>query len=277
MATYRPDNGYGQRGSTVEGPYLADEEVKVEWQTFFTALADVLWSVDPDGVHYGFQPNGGRAYEAYLRRLEVPADEAKPADYEALGELWAIRERDGSLEVCGFLERRELLLTDILRASAEGYNTHDVTDVILAAPAGRGGDSGITDWVNFLGGLGLGLVTNAVSMALTGALSRVGLVVRTKREDVAISRLAVTWEARGIGSPYRLRRWIDKREEWSAVEVATRLSMSVQGTLRLLTALGYEPLRDDPDTFVRSQSKRALKHRKRWEQLETETGLFDVW
>ena len=278
VAPYRVDDGVRDRASTFAGPYLADKRLVVDRRLFFNTVSEVLWAADPGGISYPID-EGRRYSEAYVRRADVAPEVATPADYDPVTEIWAIRERDGAALVWGFMDpaRGDLEVAAIMRATAAGYNDHDYSDVIIGTQAGRGGDSGVTDWVNFLGNLNINLISNVIWVAIAAALAKVGIVLRSKKEDAEISRIAKQWEARGINSPFRLRRWIDKRTEWSAVEVTTRLGITVKGTLSLLTALGYEPLKEDPDTFVRSGRKTARKHRERWMKQETESNLFDVW
>ncbi|MFD4421611.1 hypothetical protein ACFWN7_08910 [Agromyces sp. NPDC058484] len=71
------------------------------------------------------------------------------------------------------------------------------------------------------------------SLTILTVVAKLGIVIRSKKEDAEISRIAKQWEARGISSPFRLRRWIDKKTKWSAVEVTTRLGVIASSSTRL--------------------------------------------
>ena len=257
-----------------EESYIADVRIGVD-KPFFESLVVLLNHVDPDGETFPHNPRGNRSSEPYVRAL---TDRSNPTaqQYKPLTRVWAIGEHEGTLSSWGFIDRRELLIADILRGSDAGYNAQDFRDVIIRGEAGRGGDFLHYDWASFLGGLGLGLATNFVQAFLTSAGSKVGMVIRTKREDARLAVVAKIWQQRGITSPYVLREWIDKQGELSVLEVARRLQIPAAGAAQLLGALGYEPARSNESTFIRSHRKKALRLRRRWEKQETTTGI-DAW
>lgn len=262
-----------QGESNLAGPYLVDQQIDVVRETFlFGSTQEVLNAADQAGAYR----QAHRRSELYVRPTAIPASTATLHDYHAVNEIWAVDER-GALFAWSFFDRRDLPVRDVLRATLDGYNHLDFLDVIIASPAGRGGDTTAFSWIEFFGGLGLGLATNIVWVTATRALARMGIIVRTKREDAEIARIAAMWVSRGISSSFRLRRWLEIKEQWSAVEVAQRLSLETEPALRLLVALGYEPLVDDPDAFVLGTGKRAKGRRSRWLKQETDSQIFGAW
>jgi hypothetical protein len=264
----------GRAGDSEEETYLADVRIEVD-KPFFSSLISLLDQVDPQGKTYPHSPRGNRSSEPYVRFLDVP-DRPAALEYEPLVRVWAVREHEGTLVSWGFIDRRELFIADILRATDAGYNTQDFRDIIIRGEAGRGGDYLHYDWASFLGGLGLGLTTGYAQSVITAVGSRLGMVVRTKRDDAKVAVVAKLWQQRGITSPYVLREWIDKQETHSPREVAKRLEITVEGAKRLLSALGYEPARGFEERFIRSHRCKAVKRRREWLKQETTAGI-DAW
>jgi hypothetical protein len=254
--------------------YLADTRIGVD-QFFFASLIGLLDQVDPGGDTYPHSPRGHRSSEPYVRNLDSSAEPAAH-HYKPLLRVWAIREHEGTLLSWGFVDRRELLISDILRATDAGYNRQDFRDVIIRGEAGRGGDYLLYDWVYFLGSIGLGLATNFLYAALTSLGSKVGLVVRTKKDDAKLALVAKQWQQRGITSPYALREWIDKQVRLNPGEVAKCLQLPVKDAKRLLEALGYAPASSGEVIYIRSNRRRPRRLRRRWEKHETTAGL-DAW
>jgi hypothetical protein len=259
---------------TAEETYLADVSIGVD-RPFFESLIGVLDRVDPKGKTYPLGPRSNRSSEPYVRTLGRLDEPAVPT-YGSLNRVWAIREHQGTLASWGFFDRRELLIADILRATDAGYNTQDFRDVIIRGEAGIGGDFFHYDWASFLGGLGIGLATGYTQSALTAVGSKLGMIVRTKRDDAKLAVVAKLWQQRGISSPYVLREWIDQQKAIGSSEVATRLQIRVEDAKKLLSALGYEPARGVEDHFIRSHRKKALKRRREWLEQETTAGI-DAW
>jgi hypothetical protein len=262
-------------GGSTEETYVADARIGVD-RPFFSSLIGLIDEVDPGGLMFPHGPRGNRSSEPYVREISESSEEETVLGYKPLLRVWAIREPEGTLSSWGFVDRRELLIGDILRASDAGYNTQDFRDIIIRGEAGRGGDYLHYDWASFLGGLGLGLATNFIQSVLTLLASRVGMVVRTKRDDAAMAAVAKRWQERGITSPYVLREWFDKSKSHSALEVARRLQLPTRTAIGLLQTLGYETIQDDADTFIRSHKKRAKKRRRQWKKQETQAGI-DAW
>lgn len=256
--------------------YLADREIEVEgWERLSSLVEDLLEEVDPDGFHYPAAHGRRGPVVVRAREVNTPVGDGR-AGYKWLQTAWWIDDRD-RLGRWTILRREDLPIGYAIRATEAGYNELDLRDLVIRRSEGFGGDYAVFDFATFFGSIGLNLASGMAADLLWRIGQLVGLNIRTKNADKQMATIAKRWEVRGIESPYMLRQWIEVKDSWDILEVSTRLQLESGPAYRLLSQLGYEPLKGNREIFVRSESRRARGNLKRWKKHETESGMLDAW
>lgn len=139
---------------------------------------------------------------------------------------------------------------------AEGYIKGDSRHIIIGTPGELGGgDLGIFDWVGFI-----------ASLEVFARFSVAGVrQVRQNAQLRNVRKIAEDWQTRGIEYPRHLREFIDTKGVWELAEVKKRLKLNDQYAIKLLTALGYEPV---DDLWKMTHSTGSIKKRKAWMRNE---------
>ncbi|QHN42679.1 hypothetical protein GII36_02300 [Candidatus Mycosynbacter amalyticus] len=139
----------------------------------------------------------------------------------------------------------------------DGYVKGSAYHVYVRVPDGLGALGGDTfDLIGFL--------DSSLSLGMLGYRGMIR--VWQFRRYRGLRKLVHNWkEKNGVRYPYQLREFLDEKGEWRLSEVKKRLALNEEYAVKLLAALGYEPVKD---SWRLTQSKQSIKHRSNWMKNE---------
>ncbi|TFD11516.1 hypothetical protein E3T26_12605 [Cryobacterium sp. TMT1-21] len=233
-------------------------------------IHEALDELDPDGsVVPKWNPSSSRMVACGVRRANVDATEATVGDYEVPNWTWSVRDNGILYGDSLSVGLSRFTFDDAARATEDGYNAHDYSDILLwKSDGGRGGDGAYVDVINFLLQHGVELGTGWAAAWLQAKFLKLR---RTRRADAKARLQVKKWETRGIPNPAMMRQWFETRSQWSVLEVAERLELVPYSSQRLLKALGYEPVTGAMDAWSLSARTKARKRRAKWLKSESES------
>ncbi|MAT17871.1 MAG: hypothetical protein CMF56_04815 [Leifsonia sp.] len=163
---------------------------------------------------------------------------------------------------------------DLDVAVEAGYVSAQPTQIVVRLQGGRGGDGPpLSDIVIWLLDHGVDIgITAVAEFAAYRLIRSARRRRRTSRADRHARFLASEWALRNISRPATLRLWIDTKGEWSASEVADRLTLSTKSAKQLLRAVGYEE--DALATWRPGTSRRSKRRRDVWLRDEDRSSLI---
>lgn len=172
-------------------------------------------------------------------------------------------------------------VVDLLRAAEDGYSDRDVLDVLVSQHHGGYGGGGdiASQWLTFLGGIGIGVATNLVTDGIKQTARSLLLRVRglrLRRVDPIAVEAAAAWEANGFEFVPELRGLFDKKSTWTEAEVARRLNVPTSTARQLLFALGHNP-QGTTGIWVRGSDPAAHRRRKHWLRQEFRRSMGPRW
>ncbi|MCA9323820.1 hypothetical protein KC992_01830 [Candidatus Saccharibacteria bacterium] len=136
-----------------------------------------------------------------------------------------------------------------------GYIKGDTTKIIVGLPEGLGAGEEIYDFIGFL----------ADVITVVGPSLAVVKYSKRKLNHRRIRRIVKKWAKNNIRYPHQIREFIDTKAEWSVGEVKKRLKLNEEYAIKLLSALGYEPV---GNSWRLTQSKSSIRIRKNWMRNE---------
>ena len=74
-------------------------------------------------------------------------------------------------------------------------------------------------------------------------------------------KIAEQWKEQGVKYPAKLREFIDVKAEWTLSEVKTRLKLNEEQAIKLLDALGLEPINN---SWRITHTNNSINKRKHW-------------
>ncbi|KQW08148.1 hypothetical protein ASC66_04225 [Leifsonia sp. Root4] len=241
-------------------------------------LASALSELDPEGAVVGFEPgvpgpSMRRPVRTHARLNSIDPDSATMSDYVYPDRIWLLDEsgRLGYNHRLEFHSRKTTILRRASNATDAGYNQEDFSDLLVTrSEGGFGGDSVWYDIASFLldQGVQIGLDATVGGIA-AWSVRRIGIRIAGSKSDKRARRTAREWEARGIGTPARLREFLELNAAWHLEEVCTRLDIAPLSGAQLLQALGYELRSDGSMLWQLGHHKSARKRREKWMKAET--------
>lgn len=93
------------------------------------------------------------------------------------------------------------------------------------------------------------------------AIPKLKKIILNWRFDKSARKIAKQWKEQGAIYPAQLREFIDVKAEWTLSEVKTRLKLNEEQAIKLLDALGLEPINN---SWRLTQTKNSINKRKRW-------------
>jgi len=138
-----------------------------------------------------------------------------------------------------------------------GYIDYKQNHIIVVIPEGLGATGGLDSIIEMTSTLASVV---GIGRAVISAPTFIKYVYRFFSERQA-RRLAKQWANQGIRYPFELREFLDLKAGWKLNEIKTRLKLNEQYSVKLLMALGFEPVSDE---WKLTHSKNSIRSRKRW-------------
>lgn len=200
----------------------------------------------------------GHGYFVAFYHPELQADALAAWPDFAYGPLYGVRD-DGTLVIDDH-SLAVISVGDLARAASEGYRSGDWRRLLVVPPEGLGGgEFTVPDLIRFMDDMGV----IAVSAAGVWRGGRWGTRRVRRMTDRDLRRAADAWRRGRIEAPEQIRAWIDRRPEWAADHVATRLSLPIVSAEELLRRLGFR-LEPRSGTWTRGSTRSAAQDRRRW-------------
>lgn len=146
---------------------------------------------------------------------------------------------------------------EIKELTEEKYVKGDPTKIYVSLPVGLGAPG--PDVFDFIG-----FMDSSLSLGLLGlhGLKRLTNILRYKK----LRQIVKNWQTKnGIRYPSQLREFLSEKGEWKLSEVKLRLGLDEEYAIKLLSALGYEPVKN---SWRLTQSDISVKKRKAWMRNE---------
>lgn len=197
--------------------------------------------------------NDRNAIAIYVSNKEITDGEIGYRE-SGFGVKYAINE-DGTIRVLSGFEPlyHDWTLSELQELIDNNYVKGDLSIIIAVIPVGIGatGWEAIFSWVDFMANT---LFLYTTTKSVFGKFKRLLI-------DWNIRNTVKLWISNGIKYPEQLREFIDVKGEWKLDEVKKRLKLSDEYAIKLLYALGFEPV---GDSWRITHSKKSITNRKRW-------------
>lgn len=173
-------------------------------------------------------------------------------------------DQDGHLVLDG-PELKRLTVGDWQRARVSGYYPGISEELVLVKPDGLGGPGEFAnDLLAFFRDINVNIVATVVAARLS---LRPIATWKQRQDDKRARRVLKGWHQKGIDGPDQIARWVDKKDSWTATEVAERLNITSKGAEEILEALGFE-FHQRRSAWVPGTSDAAIERRRRWDGRE---------
>lgn len=169
----------------------------------------------------------------------------------------------------------QLTIDKLDQLSNLGYINYKKDHVVIIVLAGLGASVDI-DHLNL--GIMIDFIKYVIlpSHTIITAIPKIKKIILNWRFDKSARKIAEQWKEQGAIYPAQLREFIDVKAEWTLSEVKTRLKLNEEQAIKLLDALGLEPINN---SWRLTQTKNSINKRRRWivnekkskEKLEQQT------
>ena len=171
---------------------------------------------------------------------------------------------DGSIRILDKVDniysQPQLTIDKLDQLSDLGYINYKKDHIVIIVLAGLGASVDIDhlnleimiDFVKYVILPGYTIIT---------AIPKLKKIILNWRFDKSARKIAEQWKEQGAIYPAQLREFIDVKAEWTLSEVKTRLKLNEEQAIKLLDALGLEPINN---SWRLTQTKNSINKRKRW-------------
>ena len=171
---------------------------------------------------------------------------------------------DGSIRILDKVDniysQPQLTIDKLDQLSDLGYINYKKDHIVIIVLAGLGASVDIDhlnleimiDFVKYVILPGYTIIT---------AIPKLKKIILNWRFDKSARKIAEQWKEQGAIYPAQLREFIDVKAEWTLSEVKTRLKLNGEQAIKLLDALGLEPINN---SWRLTQTKNSINKRKRW-------------
>lgn len=163
----------------------------------------------------------------------------------------------------------QISLNDLNRLLDLGYLRGRRGVIVTDLPEGRGGEGGLDfDLAAFLLDQGVDLgIEFARDVFIYRLVSPMLGRLRNSRRDRAARRVASEWKSKNLLYAWQLRELVDRKNLWSAEELAKALRVPKPAARRILKALGYQ--KNAAGKWQPGVNRKHRKRRDRWLAGET--------
>lgn len=154
----------------------------------------------------------------------------------------------------------QLTIDKLDQLSDLGYINYKKDHVVIIVLAGLGASVDI-DHLNL--GIMIDFIKYVIlpSHTIITAIPKIKKIILNWRFDKSARKIAEQWKEQGAIYPAQLREFIDVKAEWTLSEVKTRLKLNEEQAIKLLDALGLEPINN---SWRLTQTKNSINKRRRW-------------
>lgn len=154
----------------------------------------------------------------------------------------------------------QLTIDKLDQLSDLGYINYKKDHIVIIVLAGLGASVDI-DHLNL--GIMIDFIKYVIlpSHTIITAIPKIKKIILNWRFDKSARKIAEQWKEQGAIYPAQLREFIDVKAEWTLSEVKTRLKLNEEQAIKLLDALGLEPINN---SWRLTQTKNSINKRKRW-------------
>lgn len=171
---------------------------------------------------------------------------------------------DGSIRILDKVDniysQPQLTIDKLDQLSDLGYINYKKDHVVIIVLAGLGASVDI-DHLNL--GIMIDFIKYVIlpSHTIITAIPKIKKIILNWRFDKSARKIAEQWKEQGAIYPAQLREFIDVKAEWTLSEVKTRLKLNEEQAIKLLDALGLEPINN---SWRLTQTKNSINKRRRW-------------
>lgn len=154
----------------------------------------------------------------------------------------------------------QLTIDKLDQLSDLGYINYKKDHVVIIVLAGLGASVDI-DHLNL--GIMIDFIKYVIlpSHTIITAIPKIKKIILNWRFDKSARKIAEQWKEQGAIYPAQLREFIDVKAEWTLSEVKIRLKLNEEQAIKLLDALGLEPINN---SWRLTQTKNSINKRRRW-------------
>jgi len=171
---------------------------------------------------------------------------------------------DGSIRILDKVDniysQPQLTIDKLDQLSDLGYINYKKDHIVIIVLAGLGASVDI-DHLNLEIMIDFVKYVILPGYTIIAAIPKLKKIILNWRFDKSARKIAEQWKEQGAIYPAQLREFIDVKAEWTLSEVKTRLKLNEEQAIKLLDALGLEPINN---SWRLTQTKNSINKRKRW-------------
>ena len=171
---------------------------------------------------------------------------------------------DGSIRILDKVDniysQPQLTIDKLDQLSDLGYINYKKDHIVIIVLAGLGASVDI-DHLNLEIMIDFVKYVILPDYTIIAAIPKLKKIILNWRFDKSARKIAEQWKEQGAIYPAQLREFIDVKAEWTLSEVKTRLKLNEEQAIKLLDALGLEPINN---SWRLTQTKNSINKRKRW-------------
>jgi len=171
---------------------------------------------------------------------------------------------DGSIrmldEVDNIYSQPQLTIDKLDQLSDLGYINYKKDHIVIIVLAGLGASVDIDH-------LKLEIMIDFVKYVILpghtiiAAIPKLKKIILNWHFNKSARKIAEQWKEQGVKYPAKLREFIDVKAEWTLSEVKTRLKLNEEQAIKLLDALGLEPINN---SWRITHTNNSINKRKHW-------------